>query len=188
MTRFRKYGVTLLASTSLVTIVLLVTGWGSAVAAQTSATGVRVVNTSLQPVPVKTQGTVQVVGTVNVGNLPSTQAATSADTTTAIGGESGVSVPAGGWHYSPAIDVANYKTVRVAVFCQGCSDASQFAVYTRGRGDYLLGPPQYLYNYLQTHATGSAVFENPGTTIVVQLVNNDSSTMYFWYDVYGRRN
>jgi hypothetical protein len=203
VTRFRKYAVTLLASTSLVTIVLLVTGWGSAVAAQTSTTGVRVVNTPLQPVPVKAQGTVPVAGTVNVGNLPSTQAVTgtvnvgnlpsaqattSADTTTAIGGGSGVSVDGGQWVYSPEIDVADYKTVRVAVFCNGCTDTSQFAVYTAGREDYLLGPPQNLYNFTNAQTTGSAVYENPGTSLYVQLVNNGQSTVTFWYDVYGRRN
>jgi hypothetical protein len=128
-----------------------------------------------------------VAGTVNVGNFPSTQAATSADTTTAIGGESGVSVNAGQWHYGPSINVANYKSVRVAVFCNGCTDASQFAVYTDGREGYLLGSPQNLYDFTNANTTGSAVFENPGTSLVVQLVNNDGSTV-LWYDVYGRRN
>ncbi len=61
---------TLVATTSLVTIVLLVTGWGSAVAAQ--VTSVLVTNTASQPVPVQAVGTVPVdeqgTASVNVTN------------------------------------------------------------------------------------------------------------------------
>jgi hypothetical protein len=65
--RLRKYGMTLVATTSLVTVVLLVTGWGSAVAAQ--VTSVFITNTGAsQAVPVQAVGTVPVheQGTANV--------------------------------------------------------------------------------------------------------------------------
>jgi hypothetical protein len=64
--RLWRYGVTLAMTTSLVTIVLLVTGWGSAMAAQ--ITNVLVSNTSANPVPVQAVGTLPVheQGTANV--------------------------------------------------------------------------------------------------------------------------
>jgi hypothetical protein len=64
--RLRRYGFTLIATTSLVTIVLLVTGWGSAMAGQVS--GVLVTNTNANPVPVQAVGTLPVheQGTANV--------------------------------------------------------------------------------------------------------------------------
>jgi hypothetical protein len=78
MRKVRKYALTLLATTSLVTVVLLLTGWDSAVASQIS--NVFVTNTSANPVPVSGSVSVSnlpatqpVSGTVNVGNLPSSQ-------------------------------------------------------------------------------------------------------------------
>jgi hypothetical protein len=78
MRKVRKYALTLLATTSLVTVVLLVTGWDSAVASQIS--NVFVTNTSADPVPVSGSvavsnlpATQPVSGTVDVGNLPSSQ-------------------------------------------------------------------------------------------------------------------
>jgi hypothetical protein len=78
MRKVRKYALTLLATTSLVTVVLLVTGWDSAVASQIS--NVFVTNTAANPVPVSGSVTVSnlpatqpVSGTVNVGNLPGSQ-------------------------------------------------------------------------------------------------------------------
>jgi hypothetical protein len=78
MRSVRKYALTLLATTSLVTVVLLVTGWGSAVAAQIS--NVFVTNTAADPVPVSGSvsvsnlpATQSVSGTVNIGNFPSSQ-------------------------------------------------------------------------------------------------------------------
>src|SRR5438477_4922506 len=76
MKSLRRYLVTLMATTSLVTIVLLVTGWGSAIAAQVSS--VVVTNSASQPVPVAQQGTasVNVANTVQVNpGVVSTKAA-----------------------------------------------------------------------------------------------------------------
>ena len=70
MKGLRKYAMTLLATASLVTIVLLVTGWGSAMAAQVQ--NVVVTNTASQPVPVQATETVPVheqgTASVNVAN------------------------------------------------------------------------------------------------------------------------
>jgi hypothetical protein len=59
-----QWGLSVLTMVSVATAVLLVTGWGSAMAASVSS--VFVTNTSSNPVPVN--------GSVNVGNFPSTQA------------------------------------------------------------------------------------------------------------------
>ena len=69
MRKARKYALTLLATTSLVTVVLLVTGWDSAAADKISS--VFVANTAADPVPVS--GNVSVNGSVSVSNLPATQ-------------------------------------------------------------------------------------------------------------------
>jgi hypothetical protein len=69
MRKVRKYALTLLATTSLVTVVLLVTGWDSAAADKISS--VFVANTAADPVPVS--GSVSVSGNVSVSNLPATQ-------------------------------------------------------------------------------------------------------------------
>jgi hypothetical protein len=69
MLRFRKWAATLVATLSVVTIVLLLTGWGSAVASNAAATlNVLVANTSANPVPVQATGTLPVheQGTANV--------------------------------------------------------------------------------------------------------------------------
>lgn len=58
-----RWGLSVLTMVSVATVLLLVTGWGSAMAAQ--ITSVFVTNTSANPVPVN--------GSVNVGNLPATQ-------------------------------------------------------------------------------------------------------------------
>ena len=59
--------------------------------------------------------------------------------------------------------------------------------YAVGRENYLRGI-QNLQVPSAGLASGSAVFENPGTSIKVQLVNNDNVSKSFYYDVYGRRN
>jgi hypothetical protein len=65
MKKLRKYGMTFVATTVLVTIVLLVTGWGSAMAAQ--VTSVLITNTGTsQAVPVHEQGTASVTVTNTV--------------------------------------------------------------------------------------------------------------------------
>src|SRR5437867_2572480 len=66
MNRLRRYALTLVAATSLVTVVLLVTGWGSAVASNLSS--VIVTNTATNPVPFQAVATVPVheQGTANV--------------------------------------------------------------------------------------------------------------------------
>ena len=69
MRKVRKYALTLLATASLVTVVLLVTGWDSAAADKVSS--VFVTNTPTDPVPVS--GSVAVSGSVSVSNLPATQ-------------------------------------------------------------------------------------------------------------------
>ena len=78
MRKVRKYAFTLLATASLVTVVLLVTGWDTAAADKISS--VFVANTPASPVPVSGSvavsnlpATQAVSGTVNVGNLPSSQ-------------------------------------------------------------------------------------------------------------------
>ena len=56
--KLRKWSLTLIATTSLVAVVLLVTGWGSAMAAQ--VTSIFVNNDAAHPVPVAQQGTADV--------------------------------------------------------------------------------------------------------------------------------
>jgi hypothetical protein len=78
MRKLRRYALTLLATTSLVTIVLLVTGWDSALADKVQS--VLVANTASDPVPVNGSvavsnlpATQPVSGSVSVSNLPATQ-------------------------------------------------------------------------------------------------------------------
>jgi hypothetical protein len=78
MRKVRKYALTLLATASLVTVVLLVTGWDAAAADKVSS--VFVTNTPTDPVPVSGSvavsnlpATQPVSGTVNVGNFPNSQ-------------------------------------------------------------------------------------------------------------------
>jgi hypothetical protein len=68
----RKYGMTVVTMVSVATVVLLVTGWGSAVAAQ--VTSVLVTNDASHPVPVTQQGTANVNVTNTGGSaIPVTQ-------------------------------------------------------------------------------------------------------------------
>lgn len=64
MSRARRYATTLVAATSLVAFILLVTGWGAAAAASISK--VIISNTASHPVPVVQHGT----ASVNVANSP----------------------------------------------------------------------------------------------------------------------
>lgn len=103
MKQLRKYGITLVAATSLVTLVLLVTGWGSAVAAQ--VTSVLVTNNGAsQAVPVHEQGTASVTVTNTVptkaSDNPAFQPAEETEAFTLAQGASGgggtvYTVPAG---------------------------------------------------------------------------------------------
>lgn len=65
--RLPKWGLTVLTMASVATVVLLVTGWGSAVAAPIAS--VFVANTSSNPVPVQQQGTAD-VNVTNTTPLP----------------------------------------------------------------------------------------------------------------------
>ena len=58
MKKLRRYGLTVVTVGSVVTVVLLVTGWGTAAAAQ--ITSVFVTNNAANPVPVRQQGTANV--------------------------------------------------------------------------------------------------------------------------------
>jgi hypothetical protein len=103
MKKLRRYGITLVATTSVVAIVLLVTGWGSAMAAQ--VTSVLITNSGpAQAVPVHEQGTASVSVTSTVQTKASdnpalrpveeTEAFTLAPGTTG-GGGTVYTVPAG---------------------------------------------------------------------------------------------
>jgi len=73
--RWKKYAIGAGGMLVLVVALLLVTGWGTAVAAQISS--VFVANTSSNPIPVQAVGTLPVheqgAANVNVQNLPATQ-------------------------------------------------------------------------------------------------------------------
>jgi len=74
MKRFRKWGLSVLTMVSVATAVLLVTGWGSALASSVrslAATNVLVTNTSTNPAYVKETATVPVTGSVAVTGTPS---------------------------------------------------------------------------------------------------------------------
>jgi hypothetical protein len=58
MSRLGRWGVTVVTMVSVATVVLLITGWGSALAA--NVTSVLVTNTASNPVPVHQQGTANV--------------------------------------------------------------------------------------------------------------------------------
>lgn len=127
----------------------------------------------------------RVGGTVNVGNLPSSQVVTSGDSTVRLGGASGVLVTAGNQAFSSSINTSGYASVRVAVYCNGCTSASEFAVITTGAESYLLGH-QNLEDFGSLNLTGSLSFDTPGTSLAVVLRNRESGGVLFWYDVYGR--
>src|SRR6266581_7103843 len=67
MSKVPRWGLSVLTMASVATLVLLVTGWGSAMAAQ--VTSVLVTNTSGNPVPVQQQGTAN-VNVTNTTSMP----------------------------------------------------------------------------------------------------------------------
>lgn len=127
MKRMRRYGSTLLATTSLVTIVLLVTGWGSALAAQVSS--VLVANTSSNPVPVQAVDTVPVheqgTASVNVGNFPSTQqvggsvSVSNLPATQQVSGTVGIASGSNGVQEANSVAVHPFRVVGGAPFGAG---------------------------------------------------------------------
>jgi hypothetical protein len=103
---------------SVVTVVLFVTGWGSAVAS--SVTGVLVRNPVTNPVNVKETGTVTVGGSVGVNNLPA------APTTQVITHGSGhVNDALPYTLISPSTDLRAYRSVTVYVTFSEAQDPGQ---------------------------------------------------------------
>jgi hypothetical protein len=114
MKRLRSYALSLVAATSLVTVVLLVTGWDSAVASHLSS--VIVTNTATNPVQVQAVGTVPVheQGTANV-NVTNSNLTLSAEPPITGGGMSELIPVTGGAdnHVRPGINIASALVIHM---------------------------------------------------------------------------
>lgn len=112
--------------------------------------------------------------------------AVSSDTTVTLAHVVAQNVVAGSTAYSSAINVAAYRSIRVGVYCSGCTSASQFALFSAGGQGYVLGHKN-LEVFSNSSATGTLEFDNPGISVFIELLNNDGTNQPFTYDIYGRR-
>jgi len=88
MNRFRKWGLSVLTMVSVATAVLLVTGWGSALASSVgslNATQVLVTNTTTNPAYVKETGTVPVSGSLGITGTPTVKVSGTPTVTGSVG-------------------------------------------------------------------------------------------------------
>jgi hypothetical protein len=153
-----------------------------------AATNVIVKNTPAQAVPVHEQGTVPASqsGTwhVSVDGKPSV---TSADQTALVDTYTGA--PGGGGAFTEAVDadITGYRSVRVAANCFAGSDCANILV----RVYSIAGSRSFLIDQfpMQNFLAETRVFDVLGTTLAVQLQNNNPGAVSnIGVAVFGRAN
>jgi hypothetical protein len=148
MNRFRTWSLSVVTMVLVATTVLLVTGWGSAIASSLSVTPVIVKNTTTNPAIVRATGTVTVNGSVAVAGTPSVSVTNlrPAPTTQVIVHESGhVSaytpfLLVGG--FTAPVNLAAYRSVTLYLDLSQTADpgeACQIHTYDPDGNDYLPG-------------------------------------------------
>jgi hypothetical protein len=163
MKSFKNYLTAGVGFAMLVTIILLATGWGSAVAAQISS--VIVTNDAAHAVPVRDQNTdangnikVHEQGTASVNVTNTTLAVHDLNTT------QGTNFTINGFS-DQAIDVSGYKQIRIMASggtCDPNATANFGIIAVEGGHDFLLGTTPNLCGQIY-----SQVFDVPGRTIEI---------------------
>jgi hypothetical protein len=164
MKSFRSYLAAGVGFAMLVTIMLLVTGWGSAVAAQ--VTSVLVTN------PVSNPANVHEVGTANV-NVGNTALAVTDHTVTQVLFDGTLSSVGVGGGSEQTIDTSGSREIRVYVGSCPTTDQVRMSVGDAGE---LLAP----------NCNGTAVYDVPGTSVTFFMTGATGDTVHLV--VYGRAN
>jgi hypothetical protein len=180
MSRLGRWGATVVTMVSVATVVLLVTGWGSAVAANVSS--VFVTNTASNPVPVHEQGTANVA-------ITGTPTVKSGDTASVLGQGGDVALsPGQRLTLNPdAEDVSAYREVTLYLEFVG----GNFYTDTELWADTSDGTP-YLFAF--DHLTPQDLrvvktYDPAPAKLVLQLWNNSSTTETdIDYTIVGRTN
>jgi hypothetical protein len=187
MKKLRQYSMALVATTGLVTIVLLVTGWGSAVAAQ--VTSVFITNNGAsQAVPVHEQGTasVSVANTVptKASDNPALQPVEQTEAFTLASGESGgggtvYTVPGGKrLVIETASVVAQLPTTQQAVANLLINLAGATGHTGPGIGVFVIPMALQFDNgsgAVSNGALGSHMYADAGTTVDVSIGRSDGT-------------
>jgi hypothetical protein len=185
--------VLVIATTLLVTsLVLGATVFRSQVASAAPAIlNVFVTNDAANPVPVREQGTVKVNvdGTVNVSNFPSTQnvagAVSSSDTTVTLASAFSVPITAAQQNLFTNLDVSAYKTIRIYLSCNG--NSSNCPNTTINLGDFT-----DCLCILDSFALGgfnaTRSYETISQRLLLFITNGTPDVTSISYKVVGRRN
>jgi hypothetical protein len=186
MGRRGKWVMTVLTTASVATIVLFVTGWGSAAASSVSS--VLVTNTASHPVPVQEQGTPHVAqsGAWNVG-ISGTPSVKSSDTATVIaeghlvdiGPAQTLRIPG-----TPPQDVSAYREVTFYwELGAPCSCNDHFSALTNDGT-----PGGVLFDRWPGADFGSRTFDPAPADLEIDLLNDSLDTAQLDYVLVGRNN